>query len=538
MSERRVRGRLRVRCRAFAAAAAVLAGTAGCTTEQALWGAGATTVFGAASPGNEIEQTYYLGVFDPLEQVPPSLYRIRVHGQASALSRTRFASGWVPAPLADALDTRFEFDGESGRLTTERASQSQAILDRKRLDAATTAAAEAKGNRDGAIEAQAKALSALVDKLTESKFTETLRTATGEAAAAQFLAKAAEQASESAPERRAAAKAAGARAAEASSRLATIRGSARAARESIAPTAPDAGASVREFVTSEIQAIRDAAAQAPVVPAPPPTPTPTPTPAPTTPDPTPTTAPAPARATLAASDVQVFRRIATLERIAARDTATPPVLTDDLATAIQALRAAHEGKVRAAHPPASEPATGAATGTAAAHAVEIDFPKAESDDTAALERLTSSLVSRTDALAASIGPIASQTALLASARDQAAAAEAKDAAKVTELAARAEASKGIADEWKAPVADFLVGRRMVLFGPEGFREAPRNHRLVIVMGSSPQKYFEALGGMLRTVQKIELAEAEASVGAEVEAFARVLEEEARLAAAHRTTVTP
>jgi hypothetical protein len=35
-------------------------------------------------------------------------------------------------------------------------------------------------------------------------------------------------------------------------------------------------------------------------------------------------------------------------------------------------------------------------------------------------------------------------------------------------------------------------RRLVLFGPEGFREAPRDHRLVIVAGSNPDAFFRAV----------------------------------------------
>lgn len=79
------------------------------------------TVGGAYSPNNEIEQVYYLGVFDPQEQVPPAVYRVRVHGQASAISRTRFASGWVPAEVADSLGTNIGFNRSSGELELQRA---------------------------------------------------------------------------------------------------------------------------------------------------------------------------------------------------------------------------------------------------------------------------------------------------------------------------------------------------------------------------------------------------------------------------------
>ena len=39
----------------------------------------------------------------------------------------------------------------------------------------------------------------------------------------------------------------------------------------------------------------------------------------------------------------------------------------------------------------------------------------------------------------------------------------------------------------------------MLFGPEGFREAPANHRLVIVMGSSPDKFFGAIDQSLGVI---------------------------------------
>jgi hypothetical protein len=41
-----------------------------------------------------------------------------------------------------------------------------------------------------------------------------------------------------------------------------------------------------------------------------------------------------------------------------------------------------------------------------------------------------------------------------------------------------------------------------MFGPEGFREAPRDHRLVIVMGSSPQKFFSAVDSALGLVASV------------------------------------
>ncbi len=40
---------------------------------------------------------------------------------------------------------------------------------------------------------------------------------------------------------------------------------------------------------------------------------------------------------------------------------------------------------------------------------------------------------------------------------------------------------------------------MILFGPEGFREAPVDHRLVVVMGSSPEKFFSMVDQTLGIV---------------------------------------
>ena len=70
----------------------------------------AGAILGGQAPGNEIEQVYYLGVFDPQEQVPPTIYRLRVHGQASTISNVGFASGWVPAALSDSLTSDIRLD--------------------------------------------------------------------------------------------------------------------------------------------------------------------------------------------------------------------------------------------------------------------------------------------------------------------------------------------------------------------------------------------------------------------------------------------
>lgn len=71
-----------------------------------------TTLVGAQSPSHEIEQIYYLGVFDPQEQLPEVIYRITVRGQASIISFTRFASGWVPAAVIDSLGGKVHLSGD------------------------------------------------------------------------------------------------------------------------------------------------------------------------------------------------------------------------------------------------------------------------------------------------------------------------------------------------------------------------------------------------------------------------------------------
>lgn len=84
-------------------------------------GAGIATAVGAVIPGHDIEQVYYIGAFDPHEQVPPALFRVRVRGQASIISWMRFGSGWVPADLIDSLGSSVEVNKTTGRIEFTRA---------------------------------------------------------------------------------------------------------------------------------------------------------------------------------------------------------------------------------------------------------------------------------------------------------------------------------------------------------------------------------------------------------------------------------
>ena len=95
--------------------------TSGCATPAQTAGlAAGVTALGGQAPTHELQQTYYLGIFDPQEQLPPAFYRVTVHGQSSVLSFMRFASGWVPADAVDSLASRVEMDLETGKITLHR----------------------------------------------------------------------------------------------------------------------------------------------------------------------------------------------------------------------------------------------------------------------------------------------------------------------------------------------------------------------------------------------------------------------------------
>ena len=102
-----------------ASASAALLFHTGCATnwQTTALGVGAATAVGAYSPANEIDQMYYLGEVDPQGQMPPAFYRIRVKGQASFISGTKFASGWVPAALIDSLGSKLSIDQNTGTVS-------------------------------------------------------------------------------------------------------------------------------------------------------------------------------------------------------------------------------------------------------------------------------------------------------------------------------------------------------------------------------------------------------------------------------------
>lgn len=83
--------------------------SSGSETTALVGGITGGTALGGQSPAHEIEQIYYLGVLDPMEQTPSAIFRLTVRGQSSLISLTRFASGWAPAVLVDSLNTNLSF---------------------------------------------------------------------------------------------------------------------------------------------------------------------------------------------------------------------------------------------------------------------------------------------------------------------------------------------------------------------------------------------------------------------------------------------
>lgn len=98
---------------------------AACGSPEQNWALGAAAAgitMSATSPLNDLEQTYYLGSFDPAGQLPPSFYRVIVRGQASWLNTTRFASGWIPARYVDSLGSRIHL-GDEGNVSVEKGDE-------------------------------------------------------------------------------------------------------------------------------------------------------------------------------------------------------------------------------------------------------------------------------------------------------------------------------------------------------------------------------------------------------------------------------
>ncbi len=124
---------LRVLTAWLAAAVTLLCGCSGMSgAEKAGVFAAATAVAGNI-PTSDIEQVYYLGVFDPQEQLPSTIYRVRVRGQSSLLNTTKFASGWVRADLIDSLSTITLGQGNGGFEIKRADDETKALNTGRRL---------------------------------------------------------------------------------------------------------------------------------------------------------------------------------------------------------------------------------------------------------------------------------------------------------------------------------------------------------------------------------------------------------------------
>lgn len=124
---RRANGRGRWRTWAGLLLSSLILAACDTTAETVTLGAVGATVIGGQTPSTEIQQTYYLGVFDPQDQIPPTVYRVRVRGQASFISFASFASGWVPAQFADSLASSIGFDAAGKSLTISKGTDTGAL---------------------------------------------------------------------------------------------------------------------------------------------------------------------------------------------------------------------------------------------------------------------------------------------------------------------------------------------------------------------------------------------------------------------------
>ncbi|MEZ7206314.1 hypothetical protein [Pseudoalteromonas sp. DY56-GL79] len=79
----------------------------------------------------EVYQVYYLGVFDPINQISPTFYRITVRGQSNLLSDMKFASGWVPAQAIDTLTSKVEMTNQG--LNTDAKGGAQVTSARRKF---------------------------------------------------------------------------------------------------------------------------------------------------------------------------------------------------------------------------------------------------------------------------------------------------------------------------------------------------------------------------------------------------------------------
>ncbi len=72
-----------------------------------------------ACVSQDFRQVYYLGVYDPNEDVTQQLYRVSIQGDTAWYSTVKYASGWAPAEAVDALTGTLTQDQAGVRLSGE-----------------------------------------------------------------------------------------------------------------------------------------------------------------------------------------------------------------------------------------------------------------------------------------------------------------------------------------------------------------------------------------------------------------------------------
>ena len=94
---------------------------------EVVGGVTVATVLGGRTSSNEIDQVFYLGIFDPQEQLPEAVYRITVRGQSSFISSMKFGSGWIPAIVADSLSSQISEPQNSDQVSITKGTESDLV---------------------------------------------------------------------------------------------------------------------------------------------------------------------------------------------------------------------------------------------------------------------------------------------------------------------------------------------------------------------------------------------------------------------------
>jgi len=129
-----------------------------------------------------LDQIYYLGVFDPIEQVPPQFFRVVVQARSDFFSSTKFASGWAPAALVDSLQSDFTQGFEAGG----RPGGPVGVQAGKNLSSLATGRRLVLFGPEGFREAPAEHRLVLVMGATPEAFFQAIDDALGKIAGAQF----------------------------------------------------------------------------------------------------------------------------------------------------------------------------------------------------------------------------------------------------------------------------------------------------------------------------------------------------------------